>query len=204
MLDAKLIVIGGETENQEIALNLPMVIGRGSEADLVIPDGLVSRRHAEIFEQQGQLFVKDLGSLNGTFVNNQRIEEAEALPPDQLLTLGTVTFRAIYADRPDPAEDTASVPQSIREKETVQFSLDETETIMLPPTDEILPKENTPANFPLNSANGSRPTERNDSACPEMRTELPVGRLACDDCPNSLSSLEQPGDGWNQMKKIPR
>lgn len=204
MLDAKLIVIGGKTENQEIALNLPMVIGRGSEADLVIPDGLVSRRHAEIFEQQGQLFVKDLGSLNGTFVNNQRIEEAEALPPDQLLTLGTVTFRAIYADRPDPAEDSARIPQSIGEKETVRFSVDGTETIMLPPTDEMLPSENASANFPLNSASGSRPTERSDSACPEMQAELPVSGLACDDCPNSLSSLEHPGDGWNQIKKIPR
>jgi hypothetical protein len=39
--------------------------------------------------------VRDLGSLNGTFVNNQRITEAP-LPAGELLTVGTVTFRAMY------------------------------------------------------------------------------------------------------------
>jgi hypothetical protein len=42
------------------------------------------------------LFVRDLGSLNGTYVNSQKIDSEHWLQPDQLLTLGTVTFRAIY------------------------------------------------------------------------------------------------------------
>jgi hypothetical protein len=42
------------------------------------------------------LFVKDLGSLNGTFINNLRIVDEQPLEPGQLLTLGNVTFRAVY------------------------------------------------------------------------------------------------------------
>lgn len=108
MLDAKLVVVGGQTDSSEIELCLPLVIGRGNESDLAISDALISRRHAEIFEVDGMLFVRDLGSLNGTFVDNHKIVDAEPLYPQQLLTLGTVTFRAIYS--PSPVEALKSQP----------------------------------------------------------------------------------------------
>jgi predicted component of type VI protein secretion system len=62
----------------------------------MLPHPLVSRQHCELFETNGRLMVRDLGSLNGTFVNNERISEA-ALPPGELLTVGAVTFRAVYS-----------------------------------------------------------------------------------------------------------
>lgn len=96
MFEAKLVVVGGETTTQEVDLHLPTVIGRGREVNLTLPHELVSRRHCEIYEKDGRLVVKDLGSLNGTFVNNTRIEGEQILEPSQLLTLGTVTFRAVY------------------------------------------------------------------------------------------------------------
>lgn len=51
----------------------PFCIGRGDEADLTIRQNDVSRRHAEIFAANEQLYLRDLGSTNGTFVNNQKI-----------------------------------------------------------------------------------------------------------------------------------
>jgi pSer/pThr/pTyr-binding forkhead associated (FHA) protein len=94
-MDAKLMVVGGDARPLEIKLRLPVVIGRGRQATLAVPHPLVSRKHCEIFESNGYLVVRDLGSLNGTYVNNRRVTEA-ILPPGQLLTLGSVTFRAIY------------------------------------------------------------------------------------------------------------
>ncbi len=96
MLKAKLMVVGGDAAQTEVQLKLPTTIGRGRDANLTVPHALVSRRHSEIIERNGRLFVKDLGSLNGTFVNNQRITDETPLDPEQLLTLGNITFRAIY------------------------------------------------------------------------------------------------------------
>ncbi|MFT5525683.1 MAG: putative component of type VI protein secretion system [Pirellulaceae bacterium] len=99
-MEAKLVVVGGDAKAAEIQLKLPTIIGRGRGASLTLPHPLVSRQHCEIFEANGQLMVRDLGSLNGTFVNNERVTEA-VLPSGELLTIGTVTFRAAYEAHAD-------------------------------------------------------------------------------------------------------
>lgn len=96
MLKAKLVVVGGDAKSAEVNLKLPTIIGRGKEAGLTVPHALVSRRHTELYDRDGKLYVRDLGSLNGTFVNNTKIDGEVFLAPDQLLTLGNITFRAIY------------------------------------------------------------------------------------------------------------
>jgi predicted component of type VI protein secretion system len=99
-MDAKLVVVAGDTESAEVKLRLPSIMGRGREASLTVPHPLVSRQHCEIFEKDGFLVVRDLGSLNGTFVGDERISEA-VLHDGELLTVGTVTFRAVYCDDPN-------------------------------------------------------------------------------------------------------
>ena len=94
-MDVTLVVVGGKTHAAEVKLALPTVIGRGPDCKVRLPQPLVSRRHCELFEVQGRLFVRDLNSMNGTYVGSQRVEEAE-LPHEGLLTIGAVTFRAIY------------------------------------------------------------------------------------------------------------
>jgi hypothetical protein len=96
-MEVKLIVVGGDAKTTEIDLKLPTVIGRGRGATLTLPHPLVSRQHCEIYEAEGQLYVRDLGSLNGTFIGNEPISEA-VLPAGELLTVGAVTFRAIYGE----------------------------------------------------------------------------------------------------------
>lgn len=131
MLNAKLIVVGGDAKKTEVRLKLPTVIGRGKEAGLTVPHALVSRRHTEIFERNGRLFVRDMGSLNGTYVNNTRIDGEQALEPNQLLTLGNITFRAVYEVESDapvvtpPGSETVSDDEvktlpDIEMKESIQ------------------------------------------------------------------------------------
>ncbi|MCH2125702.1 MAG: FHA domain-containing protein [Pirellulaceae bacterium] len=95
-MDAKLVIVGGDAKTNEIKLKLPVVIGRGREASLTLPHALASRRHCEIIERDGHLWVRDLQSLNGTFIGNERVDEA-ILPPGELLTIGNITFRAEYS-----------------------------------------------------------------------------------------------------------
>jgi hypothetical protein len=54
------------------------IVGRGqSDADVIVDDESVSRRHARFFYRDGNLMVEDLRSLNGTFVNGQRLDSGE-------------------------------------------------------------------------------------------------------------------------------
>ena len=95
MLQVTLRVVGGDLESTEVPLQLPAVIGRGSDVSVDLSHPLVSRRHCELRDKQGHLWVRDLDSLNGTFVGSERVVEA-TLRPGELLTVGTVTFRAVY------------------------------------------------------------------------------------------------------------
>ncbi|MBM4000368.1 MAG: FHA domain-containing protein [Planctomycetes bacterium] len=99
-MEAKLIVVGGDIGRAEIPLRLPATIGRSRDVTLTLPHPLVSRQHCEIFEREGRLVVRDLGSRNGTFVANERVTEC-VLPSGELLTIGAVTFRAMYEDPED-------------------------------------------------------------------------------------------------------
>lgn len=67
------------------------VIGRGDQANLRLPDVGISRRHARIDFNGGQVVLTDLGSTNGTSVNGQRVS-AVALNPGDMVQLGTTTL----------------------------------------------------------------------------------------------------------------
>lgn len=112
MLVAKLVVVGGDVEFDEIRLQLPAIIGRGRDAQITLAHPLVSRQHCELYELGDTLHVRDMGSMNGTFVGKEQVTE-RVLSPGELLTVGTVTFRAVYGNwSPDSAnvlEDTTEI-----------------------------------------------------------------------------------------------
>ncbi|MBR5355626.1 MAG: FHA domain-containing protein [Lachnospiraceae bacterium] len=56
-----------------VIMEFPFSIGKRIENDMCIPDNTVSRYHAEISEKDHRLFIKDLKSLNGTFVNGRKV-----------------------------------------------------------------------------------------------------------------------------------
>jgi predicted component of type VI protein secretion system len=113
-LNARLVVVGGEVKQAEIKLRLPSTIGRGRGATIMLPHPLVSRQHCELYETDGRLMVRDLGSLNGTFINNERISDA-ALPSGELLTVGAVTFRAVY-ETPEMSGPPATAGAAVKGK----------------------------------------------------------------------------------------
>src|SRR5439155_12773959 len=123
-LIVKLVVVGGDVKTTEIKLKLPRTIGRGGGTSIGLRHPLISRQHCELYEAGGRLMVRDLGSLNGTFVNNQRITES-AIAPGELLTVGTVTFRAVY-EAAEPAaggsgaQKAGKSDKTVREEKTVQ------------------------------------------------------------------------------------
>lgn len=97
-MEARLVVVGGDAQSRQFELRLPAVIGRSRSTDVRLGHPLVSRHHCEVFEADGILMVRDLGSLNGTFVGNTRIaEQAMPIQPGEVFTVGPVSLRAEYA-----------------------------------------------------------------------------------------------------------
>ena len=69
----------------------PITIGRSPEADVVILDEKASRIHCGVRLWDGEFYIKDLKSRNGTFVNDQKIEVAKLQPGDRV-RVGSVIF----------------------------------------------------------------------------------------------------------------
>ena len=80
----------------------PLVLGRSAEADVVINDGSMSRRHARIVAQQGVWLIEDLGARNGTYVNGERVEGRRPLAIGDLVQMGGTTIR-VGGDEPASA-----------------------------------------------------------------------------------------------------
>jgi hypothetical protein len=60
------------------------LVGRHPDSDIFLDDVTVSRRHAEFYREGGRFTVRDVGSLNGTYVNRERIEEASLNQGDEV------------------------------------------------------------------------------------------------------------------------
>jgi FHA domain/zinc-ribbon domain len=60
------------------------LVGRSPECDIFLDDVTVSRRHAEILREGDEFTIRDLGSLNGTYVNKKRIESTELQDDDEV------------------------------------------------------------------------------------------------------------------------
>jgi class 3 adenylate cyclase len=93
----------GPLAGQRFSVESQLVVGRvGADADLTIDDPLISRRHAVIRLAAGVLEIEDLGSLNGTWVNGERLEAPRGLSAGDVVQFGGVSFE-VEGDPVDPA-----------------------------------------------------------------------------------------------------
>ncbi len=80
------------THGKQAGLQLPLeggiLIGRSSDCQLLLDDDYVSTRHARITLAAGGYQVEDLGSTNGTFINNQRLTQPAPFGPGDTLRIG--------------------------------------------------------------------------------------------------------------------
>lgn len=92
-----LVVTRGPNAGSRFLLDGPVVrIGRHPDSDIFLDDITVSRRHAELHRSGTGYSANDVGSLNGTYVNRERVEEARLSNGDEL-QVGK--FRLVYFAR---------------------------------------------------------------------------------------------------------
>jgi pSer/pThr/pTyr-binding forkhead associated (FHA) protein len=92
--------ISGKYQGGEfpIVADKPIIVGRSSELDMVLVEDMVSRKHARIQLQQDQIWIEDLGSTNGTFVNGEKIKRARLKEGDRVL-IGTSILKVIAGEQ---------------------------------------------------------------------------------------------------------
>ncbi len=82
---AVLVIRSGDMTGSRFTLSRDITqIGRHQDSDILLDDITVSRRHAEIVRTSKSLIVRDLGSLNGTYVNQSRVDEFALQHGDEL------------------------------------------------------------------------------------------------------------------------
>jgi hypothetical protein len=96
-LPRRLIVVAAPATGPEpglaIALQARTTIGRGSDNQVVVADPIVSARHAAITSRGDRWFVEDLGSTNGTQVNDQWVSAPMAVAIGDEIQVGPARFR---------------------------------------------------------------------------------------------------------------
>jgi pSer/pThr/pTyr-binding forkhead associated (FHA) protein len=74
---------------RSVTLAASMTIGRGAECELLIDDTYASSQHARLFGKNNSWYVEDLGSTNGTFVNDQKLASPAMVQQGDRIRVGT-------------------------------------------------------------------------------------------------------------------
>jgi pSer/pThr/pTyr-binding forkhead associated (FHA) protein len=101
------VTTAGKAAGQVIPVKLSQfVIGRDPQCNLRPASALISKRHCAILVKNGQVFVRDFDSTNGTFVNDQQISGEVPLKHDDALKVGPLEFKVQIEGQPSVSKPT--------------------------------------------------------------------------------------------------
>ncbi len=113
-MELRLVVLAGAKQGTRIPLKKDkFIIGRAKECTLRAGSEAISRRHCAIVRREAGWSVRDLKSRNGTYLNDERIEQEALLKPGDELKVGPLKFRVESADAASSAE-AAEAPRADR------------------------------------------------------------------------------------------
>ena len=87
------VVCGLEAPEGGLPLEGPVIFGRAADCTVRLPDAFVSSHHARVTPASGGALLEDLGSRNGTWLGQERVEEPVRLRDGDLFAVGDATFR---------------------------------------------------------------------------------------------------------------
>jgi DNA-binding NarL/FixJ family response regulator len=102
--------IHGPVAGRRVEMNAEeLTVGRASQNDMVLEDQLVSRLHAIFMRRGDVVLLEDLGSHNGTYVNNERLHQIRQLHHGDTITIGN--SRALFEDSSLITEETTVISE---------------------------------------------------------------------------------------------
>ena len=82
------VIEPAETKGQTYELAEELTVGRAGGCQITLDDTFVSQLHARVFQREGQVYVEDLGSTNGTFLNRKKVTAPIAIRKGDRLQIG--------------------------------------------------------------------------------------------------------------------
>ncbi|WP_374528395.1 FHA domain-containing protein [Acinetobacter sp.] len=155
----KIQAITGEYAGQEISIDRDMLVGRHQEADVLLQSAEVSRKHAALLLKEQALWVQDLNSSNGTFVNDLRVETESPLQAGDIVQFASFKFSVLA-----PAQSEEIV---------------EAETVVEQPAEAVAPSETT--------AEKTAAEQMNDQGMPSLTERDGNVQLSRDGMPQNVS-----------------
>jgi hypothetical protein len=84
---------GGLSSGEAFGIGPGLVIGRALACEVTIEDSYASGRHARLYDRDGHVYIEDLNSTNGTYVNGARLSAQQLLRPGDTVRIGDTELR---------------------------------------------------------------------------------------------------------------
>ena len=84
-----------DRSGERVTVDSAVTIGRSADCDLAMSDTFLSSRHARLANDQGDLSIEDLGSTNGTYVNQELVDGRVHLERGDIVQVGGVLFEVV-------------------------------------------------------------------------------------------------------------
>jgi pSer/pThr/pTyr-binding forkhead associated (FHA) protein len=103
-----LLVTQGSAQGKRIPITLSQfIVGRDPQCHLRPASPIISKRHCALMTREGKAFIRDFGSTNGSFVNEERVEGERELTNGDVLKIGPLSFQvqiedSVPVDKPTP------------------------------------------------------------------------------------------------------
>ena len=94
-VEPALVVVAamGHEPGTAFAIDDEVVMGRAPTSDIRIEDAFASSAHARVFPRGQTMYIEDLGSTNGTYLNERQLTAVEELRPDDTIRIGETEYR---------------------------------------------------------------------------------------------------------------
>ena len=193
--------LNGPRVGESIELGPKQIIGRDSSCEICVLDSGLSKRHAEIVVEVGQVTVTDLGSSNGTYINGNRIQSHELQPGDKIsfyqvlaeFGLAQKSIRAVSLrnEIPDSSE---SIPKGLATGSHLPDSSLNPYVGSGLPSDQVQGEGRSPQSYPYQTQNQNQPhttSLRSKIDSPDKIVETAAEFINQKIMPNVFSMTEQ-------------
>ncbi len=122
-MDVKLVMFKRDGQRKDFAITRGVTtIGRGDDCVFRIPLMSISRQHCKLIKSDDELQIHDMGSSNGTYINNHRVNETVLKAGDRI-TLGPATFTVQINGKPEQIAPASTTTTKVAKSEDI-FELD--------------------------------------------------------------------------------